>query len=154
MLQTEQLRQELLTPQDLDFINRKTVTYSKRQLQKFILPFIYALREGEWPFASQEIASGIQFSPSYHAKYEFSCMIAGEVDARIEMIGYKGKILYDYYTEHCEIVEICQLWSMPEWIIRKDLRRMIDFIKGFTRSRVDYQTWLNTNNKELCTLTT
>ena len=96
----------------------------------WLIEVVLPLPVGEWPPEPSTGYEGHNKQRSYHANFEASCLITGEVRARLKLTGIEGKLLVAEVQGGKELEEL-----QPE------SRRALNFVSGFRRRHQSYQSW-------------
>lgn len=113
------------------------IRFTRQQLKQFILPNLGELRRGYYPSA-----------PSGHSKHGKSKLapfiiatdIAIEVDSRLKLIP-NHTLIEDYFIRDMEDAEICNRYHLSIYSLHRELNKMISYLSGWKRKRVDYPSW-------------
>lgn len=110
-------------PQQIVF-NRKQVLW--------LLPWLPSIREGGWPpdprYTGYTDALSVMKTRSHRAPWEEACLIATELDARIEACGQDGEMLHAYYCHGLELTRIARLVKMDEGQVTRRINRALRYI--------------------------
>ena len=123
------------------------ITSTKKQIRDFILTNLFELREGLYPESHQGFCLGADRMRHNKADFEEACLIAGEIDARLDLIGGQSRLLIDYYTVHRELDgdikknAVARKWRLDVGRMMRRINRMLYFISGRERPRITYREW-------------
>jgi hypothetical protein len=129
------------------------IKYNSDQIKYFLLPYYRDMVEGTWPAPPEKIVRGCQHQFNTKAYFQTACDIIGELSARIRLIGPRGNILIDRYTDMNDMLpndawrEVARLWHSGEGDIRREVKRMIIYVRGWRRVTVPYPVFLKTKVK-------
>jgi hypothetical protein len=134
----------------------REIIFSKKQLTEFILPELNNLREGCYPSEPDEYITykgntqmvmkrssyqgnrGKKILPMAH--FVAAAEIAAEVDSRLKEIP-KWWWVTSFYTDGFTLEEIAKFNKTTLEQIERELRRMVAYLAGWKRKRVDYNYW-------------
>ncbi len=123
------------------------ITFTRKQIRDFILPNLFELREGLYPESHQGSCMTADRMHKDKADFEEACLIAGEIDARLELVGAGSQLLIDYYTVHRELGDeikrrlMSRKWRLDVARMMRRINRMLYFISGRERPRLKYSEW-------------
>ena len=144
------------------WIAPKDITFSREQLEGFLLPNLYLLKVGEYPI--EDVESGYenesQRRPAHSdAYYVTACGIAAEIGARLNRCGRYRQIIYKLHcSQKTRLKKIKrQIITVPyynedqlsrefnmngnDFDILHD--RLLTYISGWQRKLISFQAWNN-----------
>jgi hypothetical protein len=133
-----------------NFLAPRDITFSREQMENFLLPNLYMLRQGEWPPEEVETgysgidASAIQRKHGSTAYFTIACGIAAELGARLNKCGKYDRIIYRLNCEsggsQDKLAREFKLHP-DEFNILWD--KLLIYISGWKRKRVTFKRWVN-----------
>ena len=118
------------------------IRWTPRQVQ-WLLPHLYELREGLWP--GQQVTGYTDVpggQPSPRAPYETVCLVAAELDMRIERCGRDGVWLKWTHCEGKSVLEIAQGVGVSPGEVERGAGRAFAYICG-RRKRRSYHRFVS-----------
>lgn len=114
------------------------IRFTKQQLKEFILPNLDELREGNYPVAQTGYNRDHK---SLIAPFIIAADIAIEIDDRLKQIP-KRTYIEQYYVKGIDIYSIAQREHISVYSLNRELNKMIMYLSGWKRKRIDYNHWL------------
>jgi len=130
------------------------IRFTRKQIRDFILPNLFELREGLYPESHGGSCVGADRMHKDKADFEEACLIAGEIDARLDLIGPGAQLLIDYYTVYRELDDgikrslVARKWRLDGVKMMRRINRMLYFISGRQRPRITYSEWCRNRKAE------
>ena len=130
------------------------IRFTRKQIRDFILPNLFELREGLYPESHSGSCVGADRMHNNKADFEEACLIAGEIDARLDLIGPGAQLLIDYYTVYRELDGgikrslVARKWRLDGIKMMRRINRMLYFISGRQRPRTTYSEWRRNQKAE------
>jgi len=117
------------------------IIYSKAQIEDFILPNLFTLREGVWAGEIEETDHYNHGAP-YTATFVLAAEVAAEVDARLCKVPSKiSTMLIKVYTIGYTVGEHAKQTNQDEEWLDRERRWAIRYISGNRRKLSDYSVW-------------
>ena len=131
--------------EDHEYYKFNELTFDARQML-WLIRHLPTLKEGHWP--PDPVGSGGYTDRQgkrpvkRRAPFENAALIAGEVEARLEMCGLDGLILKAIvlWEETPEYLAKCL--KMPEWVILERKAAALRYISGWRRKQSTYREFL------------
>lgn len=114
------------------------IRFTKQQLREFILPNLNELREGSYPVAPTgytKKANRFRLAP-----FIIAADIAIEVDERLKQIPMR-RYIEKYFIEDQDVYSIAQHEHISVYSLNRALNKMITYLSGYKRKRIDYPSW-------------
>lgn len=109
----------------------------------WILENYLMMKEGEYPPDPNDtgyIGEDKTGVPE-HAHYEMACMIVAEVEARLTLCGYDGKLLYYHHAAGLDIVDLASLAKLDYDVVNRKVNCALYYITGWTRRQESYENF-------------
>ena len=117
------------------------IRFTREQVE-WLLPHLEEMRRGQYPSEGQDTGYydvPIKHHPSGHAPFETPCMIAAELDMRIERCGSDGILLRWHYCEGKSLDEISKGAHRSRDDIERRIARVMAYICGRHARRKTYE---------------
>ena len=122
-----------------------SIKYTKAQV-RFILNNLVMMKEGvypESPLGSSYIEVPGGKKVRRRAPFETSCLIVGELEARLKKTGRDGIAAKAFYTHQFPIYEIAWLAQWDKDETRERIKRAVDYVTGWERKDESYGEFVN-----------
>ena len=127
----------------------KDINFSREQMEGFILPHLYMLRQGDWPPECPDTGytgidtAAIRRQHSGAAPYARACEIAAEVGARLNCCGKYARIIYKLNCEEGNHPDkLAQEFNLHPDDFNELWDKLLHYISGWRRKRVTFKRWL------------
>lgn len=99
------------------------------------------LGEGQWP-PDPNGDSGNRRSNSKQAPFETPACFHAEITLRLNRCGKDGILAYQHWGEGTDEITLSELMGIPDYKVRRRLRRVLAYISGWKRKTRSYDEFV------------